>query len=172
MSISSAPSRRRTSSAPDAGHLPRRQAALPRHEAEIERADPRRRAVQHAEAVPAVLDRAEARSPPSRRASSNGRAVGARERAGADDHHRTLGLAQHFGEACAGRSCGQRFRCRRRDNRKLSQVGLRRRSRRSETFAARQRLADARIEHRRLPARIGADQQQRVGRLDARRWWR
>ena len=59
MSISSTPRRKSNIERAGRRHLPRGQAALARHEAEIERADARGRAVQHAIAVPAVLDRAE-----------------------------------------------------------------------------------------------------------------
>ncbi len=55
--------------------------ALARHEAEIEPADARGRRVQHAEAVPAVRDRADVRRRRFAASASNRRAVGPRQRA-------------------------------------------------------------------------------------------
>ena len=144
-------------------HLPRGQAALPRHEAEIERADARGRAVQHAIAVPAVLHRAEIdRGLGGER--SDRRAVGARQRAGADQHQRTLGLAQHVGEGVAGDG-GERLGAGAEIVVSVGEVRLRPDDADRE-FSGAPALADARIEDRRLLARIGADDEQRVGRVD------
>ena len=79
------------------------QAALARHQAEIERADARRGAVQHGEAVPAVLERAEFDRRLGRQ-RRNRRAILARQRAGADENERTLGCFQRVGEFALGQA--------------------------------------------------------------------
>jgi hypothetical protein len=89
-------------------HLPRAQSALPRHKAEIERADARGCRVQDAIAVPAVLDGAELDRRFGRQRRDR-RAVRARESVGADNEQRVLGLAHRVGEAVAA-DIGQRFR--------------------------------------------------------------
>ncbi len=68
-------------------HRRRVQAAVARHEADIERAGERCLAVQDVEAVPAVLDDAE-RGRRLRRHRQHGGAVGTVERALPDDEHR------------------------------------------------------------------------------------
>ena len=73
-----------------AGHI---QAALGRQQAEVEAADPGRRGVQHVEAVPAVLDHAEALGDLARGRKERS-AVREPERALAQDQHRPLGLRQ------------------------------------------------------------------------------
>ncbi len=75
---------------PSAGHLDRGLGPLARHEAEIERADPGRRGVEDAKAVPALRDRAD---PLSQRCGrrQHRKAVRAREGAGSDDDQRALG---------------------------------------------------------------------------------
>ena len=102
MSISSAPSRKSNIERAGRRHLPRGQAALARHKAEIERADPRGRRVQHAKAVPAVLDRAEIDRRLGRKRRDR-RAVRPREGVGADDDQRPLGLAHARRQSCGGR---------------------------------------------------------------------
>ena len=74
---------------------------------------------------------------------------------------------QHLGEIV--RAVVQRGQQRRRGAElvtRVGQVGLGRRSGRSACAFASQRLADARVQHRRFLARIGAHDQDRVGLLD------
>src|SRR5208283_5366744 len=89
-------------------HLPRGQAALARHEAEIERAGPRGGAVQNAIAVPAVLHRAEINGR-LRGKRSDRRAVRPRQGTRTDQNERALGLAQYAGKRVT-RDGGKRFR--------------------------------------------------------------
>ena len=148
MSISSTPSRNRTSSVPDAAICRVFKRALARHEAEIERADARRRVVQHAIAVPAVLHGAEIdRGLGGQRRDR--RAVGARKRPGADQHQRTLGLAQRVGKGVP-RNVGERLRAGAEIIVSVSQVRLRPDDADRE-FAGAPALADARIEDRPPP---------------------
>ncbi len=145
-------------------HLPRIQAALARHEAEIERADARRRAVQHAVAVPTVLHGAkiERRLCRQRRDS---RAVGARKARHADEHERVFGLPQRVGKAVA-RNIGKRLRAGAEVIVSVSQVGLRP-DHADGKFAGAPALADARIEDGGLLARVRADDKEGIGRIDA-----
>ena len=144
------------------------EAALLRHEAEVEAGDARSRRVQHVERVPAggvlALDGAER---DARRHAEDRRAVGARGDAGADDDQRPLRALQRLGErVLAVGQLAQRLRA---GAHVLIGVGeLRRLADDADLEAAlAPALQDARVEHRRLEARIGADEQDRVGLVDA-----
>ncbi len=72
--------------------------ALARHKADLKRTDARGRGVQHAVAVPALLDDAKLDGG-LRRQRRDSRAVRPRQRAGAEDDHRTLGRFKRLREA-------------------------------------------------------------------------
>jgi hypothetical protein len=122
--------------------------------------------VQHGKAVPFLGDRADIVGELGGE-RQHGRAVGARQRALADDDERALGVLQERMEADA--AFGQpRQRLGPRAQRLVfvAQVGG------LADDADRQvglqpLLADAGVEHRRLEARVGTDDQDRVGILDA-----
>ncbi len=98
-------------------HLRRAQAASARRKADIERADPRGRIVQHRKTVPAVLDRADIERQALRQREDRG-SVMPPSRPGADQHDRILGALQHVGEGMlAGGEIGKGIRARRRDSR-------------------------------------------------------
>ena len=167
MSISSAPSRNSTSSAPAAAICARVQAALARHEAEVEPADAGGRRVQHGKAVPAVLAprrRSAQASPP---APSTAAPSGARQSALPDDDQRVLGLLQRLRRsAVAVGQIAQRLGAGAEMLVVVGQVG-RVADHADRQIAGAPALADAGVEHRRFEARIGADDQDRVGLLDA-----
>ena len=171
MSISSAPIRNTISISPpggtreDAGDVA---PALAGHQAEIEAADPRRRRMQDVEAVPVVADQAEAPRRARARAAEHRRAVGPGQRALAEDQHRALRLPQRLGEADARRAPARPAS---RARRRAPRPG--RSGRRAAPIRPTVKppwppaLAQARVDERRLPARVGADQQAGVGLLDA-----
>ena len=147
----------------DAGDIA---AARPGHETEIETADPRRRAVQHVEAVPVRTHHAECLGDCSPGAQ-NASAVGACERTLPQDDHRRLGSAQHLGRGSfATDQRIQRLAAVAEPFDREGQIG-RRADRRDPEAAAQIALSQPRIDERRFPARIGADEQTGVGLLDA-----
>ena len=95
-------------------------------------------------------------------------AIGAGERARAQDDHRALGVLQHLGEGMA--AVGDGFQHADIGAQLLDRIGeIDRRADIGDLQRAGQpRLADAGIQHRRIPARIGAHQQNGVGRFHAR----
>ena len=120
--------------------------------------------MQHGKAVPAVLDRAEF----DRRLGGqrgDGGAVRTRQRTGADQNERMFGRLERFGEFALA-EIGQAFGAGAEIIVTVSQVGLFA-DQADREIAGAPALADAGIEHRRLAPRIGADDQQRVGALDA-----
>ncbi len=136
------------------------------HEAKFHAADSRRRGVQHVEPVPAAFDRAAVIGNLPRRAQHRG-AVFPRQSALPDHDHRLGRLAQRFQEGMV--AVGQVFE-RVRPRAEISvfegEIGARPDDADRE-LAGKPALADAGIEHRRFHARIGADEQQRVGLVDS-----
>ncbi len=132
-------------------HLTRRQTALARHEADIERTDLRGLGMEDIEAVPVLADGAD-RLRDLRGERENRGAVGAIERTLADDDHRALGLGkpllEHLRE---GFRTGSEIVVRIGEIRSLSDHT-------DANAALRVALADPRIENGRLDARVGADQ--------------
>ena len=143
-----------------ARHLGRAKPALPRREADIEPADARSGGMQNVEAVPAILDDAE-RQRRFGGKRQHGEAVGPRERAGAEDEHR-LGLVRRrmIDEG------GERVRPGAEIIVFVGQVGLLADDA-DQAIALEPALADAGVEHRRLDARVRADNHDRVGFVDA-----
>ena len=122
--------------------------------------------MQHAKAVPAVLDGAEIDRGLGRERRDR-RAVGPRQRARADEDQRPLGLLERVGEAMpAGGDIGQRLRPGAEIVIGVGEIGLLA-DQADRKIARAPALADAGVEHGRFPARIGADDEQRVGLLDA-----
>ena len=121
--------------------------------------------MQDAVAVPAVLDGAEF-DRRLRGERGHRRAVWPRKHFSADDDERVLGLAHRLGEAVAP-DIRQRFGA---GAEIIVGVGERRLGADKadrKTLGDAPAFADAGVEHRRVTARIGADQQQRVGMIDA-----
>ena len=108
-------------------------------------------------------------SPASFAASaSDRRAVRPRQRALPDDDQRPLRPCRALREiALAGRELAERLRPGAEIVVGIGQVDAARRSAPIGKLPGAPALADARVEHRRFLARIGADDQQRVGLLDA-----
>ncbi len=147
-------------------HAKRVEAARSRHEAKVETADPRRRGVEDRKAVPAFLPSPRRRHP--RRQAQHFRSVRSRQRALPDQNDRPLGRGQSLAEfpRTIGEP-GQRIGTRAEVLVGIGEVH----PLADETdweAALTPALADARVQHRRLVTRIGADDQQRVGRLDPR----
>ena len=137
------------------------------HEAEVEPGDARSGRVQHVEGVPARVLAVPAALRNARSKAEDGGAVGARGRAGADDHHGVVRRLQDLGEGVlALGDVGERLRA---GSEILVRVG--------ETpaladdadleAALAPALQDARVQHGRLDPRVGADEQDRVGAVDA-----
>ena len=96
------------------------------------------------------------------RSAQHRAAILARERAGADDDHRPLRVLQRVAELA---EIAQRSRT---GAQVLVVVGeIRRFADDADVRAAQPSLADARVQHRRFEARVRADQQDRVGFVDA-----
>ena len=93
------------------------------------------------------------------------RAIGGAQGGGAEDDHRLLGVLQLLGKA---RTHQKRLQRRAAIAQMLHRIGeIRRRPDRANHNPARQlTLADPGIEHRRLAARIGADQEDRIRLFD------
>ena len=85
------------------GHVLGVETALPRNEAEVERADPRRCGVQHRKAGPVAFFGAE-----FGRQSEDRRAVVARQRALPDQNQRAFGLGEDLAETVTLRDLRQR----------------------------------------------------------------
>ena len=140
--------------------------ARPRHEAELEPADPRRGGMEDVEAVPAFLHQ------PGRLGQlagemEHGGAVGACQRALAQDQHRALGLLQNLEEGMA--ALGQRLQRLRPLAQMLvfiGQVELLADDGHLEA-ALMAALQDPGVHERGFPARIAADDQAGIGLLDA-----
>ena len=126
--------------------------------------DARRCRVQHVEAVPVVLDHPGALGDLARQAEDRG-AVRPGQRAHAEHDHGLLGLGQlHRVLARGDRAQGLRPRAQILDV--VGQIGRRPDSADPEA-ATHETLAQARVDHRGFPTRVGADQQAGVGPLDA-----
>ncbi len=142
--------------------------AIAGHEAQIQSAHPRRRVVQHVEAVPAGrgIDQATALGDPPR-GVQDGATIRAGQRAHAEDQHRPLGLPQNLRELVA--PVGDRVEQPRIIAEVPAAIGeidhLAHQPNREP--AHQPALAQARVDQRRLDARIGADQQAGIGSLDA-----
>ena len=166
MSISSAPSRNTTSSAPASAICAARRARRAPGTKPRSSAPTREAAVCSTEKPfqPSVTAPSSARLGRER---GDRRAVRPRQRAHADDHQRALGLLEHLAElVAAGRDVGQRLRPGAEIVVGIGEVGpLADQADREAAHAP--ALADAGVEHGRFPARIGADEQQRIGLLDA-----
>ncbi len=92
------------------------------------------------------------------------RAMRALQRTATDDHHRTRGLAEQLGDGL-----GQVAQHRQVGAQPLDLVGqVCLGADREDLGALLDRLADTGVHQRRFPAQIGADQQDRIGALDAR----
>src|SRR5881397_1018918 len=152
MSISSAPSRNRRSSAPGAAIC----AALrpPAPGTKPTSSAPRRGGMQDRKAVPAVAA-ADLRGP--RRKRSDGCAIRPRQRAHTDDHHWPLGLFEYGCELMrARRDICERLRPSAEIIVAIGEIGaLADQADRKGAHAP--ALADARVEHGRFAARIGGD---------------
>src|SRR3974390_2826405 len=133
------------------------------HKAEIERADAGRGALQDRESVPPVLERAQydRRFGGERR---NRLAVLARERASTKNEERSLNRFEGIGEFAAA-EIGEALGPGADIAVGISQIGLLS-DQPDREIAGAPALADARVEDRRLAARIGADDQQRIGLVD------
>ena len=141
-------------------------AALARHEADIEAADAGGSRVEHGEAVPVVADGVD-RLRELRRLAEDRRAVGAGDSPLPDDDQRMRRRLQRLEEAAG--TVGQRLQ-RLRAGAELLVVVAQVADLADDAdrqLALLPALADAGIEHRGLEARIGADDQHRVGLLDA-----
>ncbi len=150
-----------------AHHLREALRSRSRHEAEIECADPRGGGVQHVEAMPLGAERPDfARQRPG--GGEHRRAVRTRHRRRAENDHRPLGRVQRPGNF-AGR-IEQHPRQMRAVARVLHVVGeVRGGADQPDRHPGMEPApADARVQNRRLAARVGADQQHRVGLVDAR----
>ena len=118
----------------------------------------RRGGVDDVEAVPAVLDEAERLDQRQRRAEAAGR-----ERARADDHRRPLGRGERLGHRLG--QLAEQFEVVAEPFGVEREIDL---GPDGEDLAALARdLAQAGVDQRRFPARVGADQQHRIGMLDA-----
>ena len=148
----------------DAAHIA---SSRSRHKAEIEAADPRGGAVQNIEPVPIVANQPAALGDAPGRAQNAG-AVGAGERPLPDYDHRVFGIAQHRGPGVVARSqCVQHGAAIAQHLDRKCQVegGT---DRRDPETALEISLAQPRIDQRRFPARVGADQQTGIRVFDPR----
>src|SRR5207248_2585947 len=136
----------------------------PRAKADIQRADPRGGAMQDAIAIPPVLDRAKLDGGFGRQRSDR-RAIATREGAGANDDHWPLGLAQGVSKGMPGDGA-KRLGSGAEIIVGVGQFGFWTEDANREVSGA-PALADARIEDRGFLARVGADDQERIGTVDA-----
>ena len=141
--------------------------ALARHEAEIERTDPRGRPVQHVEPVPTVFRHAEAFGDGAG-GSDDSRPVGACEGPLAQHDHRLFRRVQDGAESVpAFGDVGQDRGVVAETVVAIGQIDRLPDQADRET-AHRVALAEPRIDKRRFPARIGADDEAGIGVFDPR----
>ncbi len=137
-----------------------------RHKAEIEAADPGGGAVQNIEPVPIIANQPAIFGDAPGRAQNAG-AVGSGERPLPHYDHRVLGIAQNIGPGVVARSQSVQHGAviaQHLDGKCQVEGGP---DRRDPETALEIALAQPRIDERRLPARVGADQQTGIRVFDA-----